>query len=168
MQSLEDTEKLVGILHVESNTVVAHVVDDPVALTQRADIYSSRTAASGEFEGVRQEIGQYLLEKRSVSVAIGQLLDMHTHLRLALTLLQTRDDAQNDLAQRHAQTVQRFAAESREVQQIVDELVHPSRTGPDTFKQLSARLWHACFEFTAEQFAKALDRTQRLAQIVRH
>src|SRR5205823_5355378 len=53
------------------------------------------------------------------------------------------------------------------MQQIVDELSHTARAGPDPFQNPAARLGNARAELGAEHLAKPFDRAQGFTQVVR-
>src|SRR5256885_5775693 len=78
MEALKHAEELVGITHVETDAVVAHVVDAVRALPQCAHFDAGRIAAGAEFEGIRQQVDQHLLEERAVAEAIRQIPDLRS------------------------------------------------------------------------------------------
>src|SRR5205807_142648 len=168
MQALKHAEEPVGVAHVEADAVVAHVIDDVGALTQRAHLDARVVPSGAELDGVRQQIDQHLLEQRAIREAVGELSDLHARPPAVARLLETRHALLHDLAQRHAGALEGLAAEAREMQQIVDEPRHAAGPGPDPLQNFLPRLGDTRREFGAEHLAEALDRTQRLAQVVRH
>ena len=59
MKALEDAEKLVGVLHVEADTVVANVDNRLPVGDDLADLYHRFFARSRELHGIRQQIREH-------------------------------------------------------------------------------------------------------------
>src|SRR5205823_11910466 len=67
MEALKHAEELVGIAHVETDAVVAHVVDGVRALAQCALFDAGWIAAGAEFEGIGQQVDQHLRSEEHTS-----------------------------------------------------------------------------------------------------
>src|SRR5579863_5067676 len=138
MQTLEDAEELLRIAHVEARAVVAHVVHRLISLTERPELDAGRIPAAAEFKRIGEQIDQYLLNQRRIAPAVGELPDLNHGRRAGARGGEPGEDLQSQRAQRHAQALERRAAHAREMQQVIDELAHASRSGPDSLQQLLA------------------------------
>ncbi len=124
VQSLEHTEQLVRVGHVEAHSVVPHEVDRLAVPREAAGLDPGLCAAARELQGVGQQVEPDLLEEGRVGPAGGQLaeddLDLPT-LALALELLEALAD---EVGHGHRLRGHRLAAQAAEVEQVVDQPAH--------------------------------------------
>src|SRR5262245_41436652 len=55
METLEDAEKFIGVLHGEADAVVADIADDFVGFAPAADLNPGPRAGAGVFDGIGDE-----------------------------------------------------------------------------------------------------------------
>src|SRR5581483_8375605 len=71
VQSLKHAEELVRVPHVESDSVVPHVVNGLAVLLVRAHLDASSLASSAELDCVGEKVGVDLLQEAGVRAARG-------------------------------------------------------------------------------------------------
>ena len=72
VKALEDAEQFVGVLHVETDAVVANVINGFRSLFLESNFYARLFLMPREFEGVRQQIQKDLAQQYGVSRSGGQ------------------------------------------------------------------------------------------------
>src|SRR5882724_12900852 len=68
VEALEDGEQLAGVLFVEACAVVANKGDGRAVLIELADFDDGKFAPTAVFEGIRNQIREYLLYQAGVAI----------------------------------------------------------------------------------------------------
>ena len=75
MQSLKDAEEAVRLLHVESNAIVADMIDEFPVAHLGADVDAGKFALCREFERIREQLDERLLEQQQIRTAGRKIAD---------------------------------------------------------------------------------------------
>ena len=82
-QAVKRGKQFVRVLHVETNAVVLDVDRVLAVVRQRPHLYHCGRSRAREFEGVAQQIQQYLMQQRGVGSALGQFAEHELHVAFA-------------------------------------------------------------------------------------
>src|SRR5262249_47430313 len=81
VQTLEYSKQFVGILHVETNSIILNEYNHTVCWFVRASYLNLRCRArAGEFDGIGNQIDKCKLQHRPVSIQIGQGPNLPSHV----------------------------------------------------------------------------------------
>src|SRR5262245_16408207 len=101
MQPLEDAEELLAILHVESHTVIPHVVCVLISTLVKADLDGGILCRTRKLECVRDEVVQNLPDHGAVSESGGQRLQLDQYVPLSVRRLNLFKDTSRQLFHIH-------------------------------------------------------------------
>ena len=124
MQALEGAEQVFPVAHVETGAVVAdhEGIDAFMAGGFEADL--RMFDAAGEFPGVAEQIFQHGAHQARVALDFEMRRDLHPHVPFRFLLAQFLADGLGEHREVYRATIQFFAADPRQGQQVVDELSH--------------------------------------------
>src|SRR5690606_6090399 len=166
VQSLEYTEELAGVTHVEAHAVVAHEVDALTRPLLAADRDARRIAPARELRRIVQQVHQRLAQQARIGVHLAELLRIDVDLD-RLDQADVFEDRTQQRPQVDPPALDRPPAHQRETEQVVDQLRHL----PDVSTHGDSVILLPFIERT-DGFDKPrgvpVDRPQRRPQIVRN
>ena len=124
MQPLEDSKELVGVLHVETDAIVAYVEDGHIFAFRGSYLDSRPIATACELDGVRKKVGEDLAEQDRVAVHRGHVEDLARNLTIADVPFHPAEGLTRDLGRTDQLRLQRLTAEAREGEKTVDQPAH--------------------------------------------
>ena len=125
VQPLEDSEQLVGILHVKPHSVVTHENDEFVRVSVLAtDFDLSRVSRASVLDGICQQVDKNLTEHGYVPSCPWQAAAFPDDVTSLGVSLQGLECLLHQGFQIHIVVLHRGPAHTREAQQIVDEPAH--------------------------------------------
>src|ERR1035437_3353485 len=102
MQAFKDTEELVGVLHIKTDTVIAHEDDRfPFVTGQTANRDFRLFSRLGEFQSIRNQIDQHNSQHGAIRANYGELRKLPANASVLCLGLEVPDDLLNQLAQIH-------------------------------------------------------------------
>ena len=164
MQPLKWHEQFLRKLGVEPDTVVA----DEQRLPLPADL-DPRVAPRGrELHRVADEVFEHDPDEVRVRMGTQARLDRPRDLSSSRLFLRLGRNGLDELRQADARPPHRLAAETRQIQHVVDELRHPPRGLAHPRQVLFPSLIELVLIADEKLAAEAIDAPQRRAEIVRH
>jgi len=121
MQPLKDAEKFLGVLHVESDAIVANKNDGFVFLAWNgADFDFSLGPGASEFQRIGQEIHQDLAQHGRVAKPLSQSVDFPGDIPVFNFIGHIVKRGLDDLVQIEGYFLHFGTGRSREIEQVVD------------------------------------------------
>src|SRR2546422_1180161 len=167
VQPLKHAEELVRVLHIETNSVVAHVKDDFVLGVCGPDFDPPLGPSLGEFHSVGNEVYQCQTQHGGIALNGGEVANDPRRLALFRGLLEFSDDLLNEAAEVDHAGHHPYTSHFRKCQKIVDEMSHLPRRGFDDRDEPLALIVETVRGVALQQRNKAGDMTQRSAEVVR-
>src|SRR5438445_1599222 len=167
MEALKHAEHLVGVPHVKADAVIADE-DHWLAVHGRLPYFNDAPFAwPGELEGIRQQVGEDLLDQAWIALHKWQ----RTNLPVDLPVLRFRSEVQDNLLDECIQPGnfhgQCLAANPGQIQEVVHQASHVLRGLMYALQVLLRRRVHLRSEVLQKDFGKAVDMSQRGTQVVR-
>ena len=79
MHPLENSEHFWGILHIKSASVVFYVIHSSAVSLRGTDLNFRNLSSAGKFEGVRNEVGIYLVKENRICRTDRHIPDLQVH-----------------------------------------------------------------------------------------
>src|SRR5207247_6261249 len=93
MEALKDTKQFTAVLHVESDAIVANVVHVLIALVAETNLDGRIVFWAGKFEGVGDEIIEYLAYHRAVRKRRWKVMELQQKLPFFICRLNLVEDS---------------------------------------------------------------------------
>ena len=169
VQTLERLEQLVGVGHVEADTVVTHdeAAGAGTVLAQALQFDHRRGLVAGVFHGVAQQVLQHDAGQPQIAEARQARLDPPGNDTLRLLGLFRLHHLFGDVAEVGLAQLQFALADPGQGQQVGDQGAHAPGRGQHPMEQLLFVRGKATFQLFAQQTGESVDGPQRRFQVVR-
>ena len=74
MEALKNIEEPVGVMHIETNPVIAHIISGAVSINTPANLNSRMLGEPGEFHRVVQQLPPDLPKEQTVTPRVRQVV----------------------------------------------------------------------------------------------
>src|SRR5882672_8491424 len=132
VQTLESAEQLVGVRHVEAGAVVAHIENRAPIVAETADLYAWLVRLCRELPRIPDQVLECRSQQPRIRARTHAVPDGDVDLALRLTALQVVHHLPGQLAYVRVAPLEAAARYAREVEQVLDQLPHALRGGPDS------------------------------------
>ncbi len=129
---------------------------------------AGRIALGGELQRIREEVGEDMLEQRRVALAHRQLRDGELDGTPLVLGLEIPDHPLRQLGERQRLRLERLTAETRQVEQIVDQTVHALGAQHHLVQHAASVGSQTRAVIGEEGFAETRDPVQWRTQVVRY
>jgi len=167
MQPLKNSEKFIGVFHVEANAVVTNHDHSFVPAFQLRNFDDSRFAVASKFHGVGEQIHEHLFQKIGVALDERQRADSPGNISPFEINLQFIARNIHQFAEGNALGDKALAGKARKIQQSINEQTHIV----DGLLNAIQAMRGFGFEFGAEifqqDFREAVNVAKRRAKVVR-
>jgi hypothetical protein len=166
VQSFRNRKQSVGMLHIESSTVVADHVDRFAFVVFSMDVYACILSSAGELESIREEIFEQLPQQQRIGPGIRKRAYLKRNLSRRFHFVTLTYQLVYQIADLHTLFCQRLMHQTRQAQQAIDE----SQLSLTAVEHIAEEffLFHVQWPwlFLDEKFGKANDLGCGRAQIV--
>src|SRR6267378_3713079 len=132
VQALERAKELVGVRHVEAGAIVAHVENRAPVVTEAADLYAWLVRLGRELPCIPDQVLECGPQQPRIRVRAHAVPHGYVDLALWLTVLQLVHHLPGQLAYIGVAPLEAAARYAGEVEQVLDQLPHALRGGPDS------------------------------------
>ena len=124
VESLKNTEELVCVLHIKTNSIVLDVVNVVILLNRSPYLNDSGLHRSRKFHGIRQEVRKDLANHRRIPPCRGEGLDLQLEGVHWIQEFQFVKDSRGHLSHIDAQGLDFLMPQAREGKKSVNQLEH--------------------------------------------
>ena len=128
MEALEDAEKIAGVLHVESDTIVPRTRKDGGVISLHRfllPMLNARIFATARvFGGVGQQVDENLFDKSRIAVRGRQRFGVPLDFAVGVVEFDVSQRAFHERRQFHALAGEFFFSDTAEVEQVVHQMAH--------------------------------------------
>src|SRR5712691_5070686 len=132
VQALESAKQLVGVRHVKAGAVVAHIENRAPIIAKTADLYARLVRLCRELPRIPNQVLECRPQQPRIRVRTHAVPDGYVDLALWITALQLVHHLPGQLGYVGVAPLQAAAGYAREVEQVLDQLPHALRGGPDS------------------------------------
>src|SRR3954451_23811833 len=166
MQAFEDSEDAAGVARIEADAVVAHRDLGGVSAHAPVDADDRRHVLPAELDPVGDEVLKQLTHPQWICGECRELADLHRGTCLMDDCFEIRDHVLCDLRQFDGLYSAGLGGDSREREQIVDQVLHTLRRGHHPVDVVSSRRGYVIPLLAFEALGERAHLAQRLLQVV--
>src|SRR5208282_1740150 len=168
MQTLENSEQLIGILGIKAHTVVTHEESRDAAGFLRADLNDGGAASAREFGGIGEKIGKRQSHQSGIAIRFRERFDGPFDAAIAGLLRQVGNHLLDQLLEFYLLADHLPAADAREVQDVVHEMAHVIGGLDDAMDVAKPVFGKPRTLLLLQNSGEAVDVTQGRAKVVRN